>query len=70
MSIGPYTFIPKEDYVERYRQLPHTADSSEGPEGLVRACYGTHVATGSVLLPKEEKPPALKWRGNATELQE
>jgi len=71
MRIGPYTFIPKEDYVERYRQLPHIADSAGGPEGLVRACNGTHVATGSVVLPKEEKPPALKWgRNDATELDD
>lgn len=71
MSIGPYTFIPKEDYVERYRQLPHAVDSLGRPEGVVLACNGTHVATGFVLLPDEERAPALSWaREDATELDD
>jgi len=71
MLIAGYTFMPKEDYLDRYKQLPHASDSLGGPEGVVRACNGTHAATGIVILPEEERAPALKWgRPDATELDD
>lgn len=71
MAIGTYTFVPRDDYLDRYEQLPHGMDSLRRPEGVVRACNGTHVATGFVLLPDEERALALGWaREDATELDD
>lgn len=71
MTIGTYTFVPRDDYLDRYKQLPHARDSLGEPEGVVSACNGTHVATGFVLLPDEERAPALGWaREDATELDD
>ena len=71
MRIGRYAFVPKADYLARFKQLPHAHAFSSPPYGTVRECNGTHIATGTVVLPEEERPPTLKW-GNpdATELDD
>jgi hypothetical protein len=71
MEIGRYTFIPKEDYLARYKQLSRAFAFSRQPYGAVPECNGTHIATGIVVLPEEERPPVLKWRHpDATELDD
>lgn len=71
MEICHYTFIPKEDYIVRYKQLSHARAFSRQPYGAVRECNGSHISTGTVLIPSSERNPCLPWaREDATEIDD
>jgi len=71
MVIGPYTFVPVEDYRERFLALQHLVSGSGGRNGKVEACTGSHQITGVVHCPDEENPAALGWGHDApTELDD
>lgn len=71
MKIGNYTFVPAEDYCERYRQLQHLVAVGGGHCGSTETTTGEHQTTGTVLVPDQAQSAALGWgHENATELDD
>ena len=65
MSIGPYEFVPVDDYRKRYRGLQHLVSVGGGRNGSIEACTGSHQITGIVHCPDSEAPAALGWGHDA-----
>lgn len=61
VQIGSYTFLPSEDYWDRYLQMQHPRSMHSGPHGSIKACTGSHQITGTVQCPENPRPPALGW---------
>jgi len=72
MQIAAYTFIPKADYLSRYKRMSHALPFLRpAPYGNIPESNGMHIATGSVRVPIPEREPCLPWaRSDATELDD
>jgi hypothetical protein len=71
MRIGPYVFVPAEDYQERYLELQHLVAVHGGHHGSIKPCTGSHQITGTVVCPEEQRVAALGWGHKApTELDD
>ena len=71
MQIGPYVFIPLEDYQDRFLDLQHLVAVHGGHHGSIEPCTGSHQITGSVVCPQKQRVAALGWGHEAaTELDD
>ena len=72
MKIANYKFIPKANYIERFKSLSHGLPFLRpAPYGNIPRSNGSHISTGTVLVPSSERNPCLMWaREDATELDD
>jgi len=72
MKIANYKFVPKTDYIKRFKSLSHGLPFLRpAPYGNIPRSNGSHISTGTVLIPSSERNPCLPWaREDATELDD
>jgi len=72
MQIAEYEFVPKADYIKRFRRLSHGLPFLRpAPYGNIPSSNGSHIATGIVHIPEFEQNASLPWaREDATALDD
>ena len=72
MQMAGYEYVPKADYIERFRRLSHGLPFLRpAPYGTIPGSNGSHISTGIVRIPESEQNASLPWaREDATVLDD